>query len=896
MSFRFIFLFVLVALLSSSCSLLKKSGNSDMETVMLDTLDVPLVPQPQVYRGTRKKVTDLLHTKLEISFDWEKQYGKGKATLTLKPYFYSTSELILDAKGFDLHKVALVQRDTMIDLNYEYDSLQIFIDLNKEYTRTDTFQVYIEYTAKPDELESHGSAAISDDRGLYFINPLGEEEDKPQQIWTQGETEANSCWFPTIDSPNEKMTQELYITVDTSFITLSNGKLVYQTINDDGTRTDYWKQELPHAPYLVMMTIGEFSIVKDSWKKDSSSTLDVHYYVESKYEPYAKKIFGNTPEMLTFFSEKLNYPYPWDKYHQIVVRDYVSGAMENTGAVIHGEFLQRTDRELLDATNEDVISHELFHHWFGDLVTCESWSNLPLNESFATYGEYLWREYKYGRDAADHHLQGDLSSYLQEAAYAQADMIRFDYYDKEDMFDSHSYAKGGRILHMLRQYTGDKAFFASLNLFLTKNAFRSVEIHDLRLAFEETTGEDLNWFFNQWFLASGHPTLLINYHYDTANSQQIVIIEQKQDFETTPLYELPITVDIYTDGKVEKHNITVTKGYEEFIFDTPRKPDLINVDAEKMLLCVKKDKKSREEWVFQYYKAPLYLDRYEAVRKCGTYARKDSAAAKVVLDALNDNYWKIRSLAMKNLKFVTERFEKETKEKLTSLAQNDKKAAVRATAIKSLNKYFDDESLVDIYKEGIEDPAYSVVGEALTALANTNPKEGMKIAKTMENEENSRILSTIAGIYAEHGSEEESDFFVRNIKELSGFGKINFLFAYEKYLKNETRKETTVNEGIETIEIIARSDAPFYIKLTGIRVLTGLQQEYNKRELELNAQIIDLEKQETLPDGNAGGSQQLSELQMKRDKVVLQKNKLDELLTDLSQDESNQHLLKYLGN
>jgi len=212
------------------------------------------------------------------------------------------------------------------------------------------------------------------------------------------------------------------------------------------------------------------------------------------------------------------------------------------------------------------------------------------------------------------------------------------------------------------------------------------------------------------------------------------------------------------------------------------------------------------------------------------------------------------------------------------------------------NKYFDDESLVDIYKEGIEDPAYSVVGEALTALANTNPKEGMKIAKTMENEENSRILSTIAGIYAEHGSEEESDFFVRNIKELSGFGKINFLFAYEKYLKNETRKETTVNEGIETIEIIARSDAPFYIKLTGIRVLTGLQQEYNKRELELNAQIIDLEKQETLPDGNAGGSQQLSELQMKRDKVVLQKNKLDELLADLSQDESNQHLLKYLGN
>lgn len=153
----------------------------------------------------------------------------------------------------------------------------------------------------------------------------------------------------------------------------------------------------PHAPYLFMMSIGEYSIVKDTWKK-----IPVNYYVEKEYEKDAKAIFGNTPEMIEFYSKTLGVDYVWPKYSQVIVRDYVSGAMENTSATVHGEFLQQHSRDLLDENNEDVISHELFHQWFGDLVTCESWSNLPLNESFATYGEYLWREYKYGRDDADY--------------------------------------------------------------------------------------------------------------------------------------------------------------------------------------------------------------------------------------------------------------------------------------------------------------------------------------------------------------------------------------------------------------------------------------------------------------------------------------------------------------
>ena len=319
----------------------------------------------------------------------------GIANLTLKPYFYPQSTVVLDAKGFNIDYIKLVSGGEQKELTFEYDSLKLTINLDKLYTREEQYELEIKYTAKPNELKEGGSKAITSDKGLYFINPLGEEKDKPRQIWTQGETEASSCWFPTIDSPNEKTTEEIYITIENNFTTISNGLLIYSKDNGDGTKTDYWKQDKPHAPYLFMMTIGEFAEIKDTWRGK-----EVNYYVEEKYAPYARGVFGITPELLTFFSEKLGYEYPLDKYYQLAVRDYVSGAMENTSAAIFLEEIQLTDREQLDENWDYIIAHELFHHWFGDLVTCESWSNLALNESFANYSEYLWFEYKYGRDRA----------------------------------------------------------------------------------------------------------------------------------------------------------------------------------------------------------------------------------------------------------------------------------------------------------------------------------------------------------------------------------------------------------------------------------------------------------------------------------------------------------------
>ncbi|MEM6379507.1 MAG: M1 family metallopeptidase, partial [Bacteroidota bacterium] len=406
-----ILLGTILLLLAFACSSTRPMQVIDLEMHDLDTLFVE-APMPNsrkeaadfrlpTYKPSAKRTNDLLHTKLELSFDWEKEQVIGKASLELKPYFGSVQSLTLDAKQLNMNAIEIPGHT----FDYTYDEEHIQITFEKPIAAKETYTVTIDYTAQPSA--SGGSAAITSNQGLFFINPRGEEGDKPQQIWTQGETEWNSRWFPTIDQPNERCTQELFITVDQKFQTLSNGILKELTNNPDGTRTDHWQMDQPHAPYLFMLTVGEFAVVKDQWED-----LPLTYYVEPKYENSAKAIFQHTPEMISFFSSKLNFPFPWDKYAQVVVRDYVSGAMENTTASVFGERVQKFERALIDDGNDRIVAHELFHQWFGNLVTCESWANLTMNEGFANYAEYLWFEHKYGADEANYHLLSERSAYF----------------------------------------------------------------------------------------------------------------------------------------------------------------------------------------------------------------------------------------------------------------------------------------------------------------------------------------------------------------------------------------------------------------------------------------------------------------------------------------------------
>ena len=246
------------------------------------------------YHECSPKINDLVHTKLDVRFDYKKRYLYGKEWITLKPHFYPTDSLRLDAKGMDIHAVDMITDGKEIPLKFNYDSLSLNIQLGRSYTRLEKYMIYISYTAKPNERKG----LRNNEKGLYFINPDGTEKNKPIEIWTEGEPESSSGWFPTIDKPNQKTTSELSMTVPSKYVTLSNGRLALQKENKNGTRTDTWKMELPNAPYLFMMAVGDFKIYHDHWHGK-----EVNYYTEPKYAPYAKDLFGEVPEAMTFFSK-----------------------------------------------------------------------------------------------------------------------------------------------------------------------------------------------------------------------------------------------------------------------------------------------------------------------------------------------------------------------------------------------------------------------------------------------------------------------------------------------------------------------------------------------------------------------------------------------------------------
>lgn len=835
-----------------SCKTKKQSVQTpvaDAPVIQLDTISVSSKEpvENKVYRATPTRNSDILHTRLDVSFDWQKSQMQGKATIDLKQHFYASDKLYLNARGMEIKSIKVFGLDRTVvqdksgkevstvspnPLNghtFKYENDSITITLPRVVTAAELLRLEITYIAKPNELKIGGSAAINSDKGLYFINPTGENPHKMPQIWTQGETESNSAWFPTNDNPSEKMTQEIFMTVDNKYTTLSNGIMVNSVKNPDGTRTDHWKLDDPHAPYLAMMAVGQFQkVVDEPWKGK-----EVSYYVEKEYEPHAKAIFGDTKEMIEFYSNRLGVPYAWPKYAQIAVRDYVSGAMENTSATLHGDFaVYQTTREMIDGKKgTDIIAHELFHQWFGDLVTCESWSNLPLNESFATYGEYLWEEYKYGRDAADQHHAGSRSGYLFSSK--EVNLIRFDYEDREDMFDGFSYAKGGQILHMLRKAVGDDAFFASLKNYLETNKFKTAEIHHLRLAFEEVTGKDMNWFFNEWFLNKGRPKLSVKKEYNKVSSQIELTVEQNQDLSNTPLYILPIDVDVYADGKKTRTRIWIDKQKQTFTLPSSVEPSLVNFDAERQLLCDLEYKKSKEEYVFQYKNAPLYEDRHEALTKTEKELSDNSVYEMFKWAAVNDPFAPIRNYAMQKLTEAPADKMNEVKSVWKGIYLNDKKSTTRAKALELLNKKSsDDPELKQMNEKAFSEASYAINAVAFDWLAARDNKQAMEKAKQLEGETGKSLMFSIAGLYAEYGSDDQIAFFNNSLRYINGFELMTFLNDYIKTAKRCTKSESVITAATD-FEWIARGGGKFtkFGSVKGIRDLMNIWETKEKTQL-----------------------------------------------------------------
>ncbi len=738
------------------------------------------------YRATATRFNDIVHTKLDVSFDYNKAWMYGKEWITLHPQFYATDSLTLDAKGMEIKEIAMMKGDKKIPLKYTYnDSLQLKITLDKLYKKNENYTIYVNYISKPNDLKEHGSAAITDAKGLYFINPKGEDKDKPTQIWTQGETESNSVWMPTIDKPNQKSTEEIIMTVPSKYVTLSNGLLISQKKNADGTRTDDWKMDLPHAPYLFFMGIGDYVIIKDHHNK-----LPVDYYVEKEYAPVARKIFGETPAMIAFYEKITGVPFAWAKYDQIVGRDYVSGAMENTTATLHQESAYQNARQLVDGNSwEEVIAHELFHQWFGDLVTTESWSNITLNESFADYSETLWDTYRHGKDAGDAKIEEDRQAYLNNPDDENKNLVRFYYKDKEDVFDQVSYPKGGAILHMLHNYVGDSAFFKSLNLYLNTNKFKSAEAQQLRLAFEEVTGQDLNWFFNEWYYSSGQPDINIDYDYNNGNER--VIVSQSQT--TGKLFKFPLAVDVYSQGSNKtRYHVWAQNASDTFYFPSSNKPSLVNVDADKVLLSKKKDNKTADEFIQQYKYAPLYLDRREALAYFAKNKMSDLA------DGLHDPYHGLRLFTLQSLEKNEGYKNPATLAVIEKMSASDPDKKVQAEALSTL-AMVNDKKYLPLFTKFVNDSSYSVSGAALDGLSKLQPDQAYVLAKKYSSDAKGKLGSVAGNIIMSNATEDDFDIIYNQYKNSPlSQAKVQQTGGFANYLA-KLKDPAKVKKGVDEI-------------------------------------------------------------------------------------------------
>lgn len=792
--------------------------------IVIATVATPVIaqdkaedPMLKIYRATPEKINDLIHTKLDVKFDYKKRYLYGKEWVTIKPHMYATDSLRLDAQGMDIKTVALIRSGKVVPLKFSYDSLTLAIQLDKTYKNTEKYTVFIEYTAKPDELQVKGGAAITDAKGLYFINPDSAVKNKPVQIWTQGELQSSSAWFPTIDRPNQKTTQEISMTVPAKYVSLSNGRLVTQKKNADGTRTDTWKMDLPHAPYLFMMAVGDFKIYRDKWRDK-----EVSYYLEPKYAPYAKEIFGFTPEAMEFYSKLLGVDYPWNKYAQVVVRDYVSGAMENTTATVHGAYVQGTARELADRyfdAGRSTIVHELFHQWFGDYVTAESWSNITVNESFADFSETLWAEHKYGQDTGDAHNNEAMESYLSNPENAKKNLVRFHYQEQMQVFDGVSYQKGGRILNMMRHYLGSEAFFKGLNIYLKTNAFKNGEAHQLRLAMEEASGKDLNWFFNQWYYGAGHPVLEISYKWDEKAKTQFVYLKQTQEGTA---FKLPMAVDVYSNGSKKRHQIWMNDKTDTLSFKSTTEPTLVNVDAEKIILSKKTDKKTLTQLLFQYQNAPLYMDRYEAI-EAALGKQDDPMAQQILLSALKDKYYGLRLKTLNGIDPANSKITTLTMPIVHQLVKSDDNNLVKAAAITMASEAPGSDQLLSVYQEGLKNQSYAIAGASLNALGRLKPEDAFAFAKTAEKTSSGGLKNAIISIYAKNGNDAEWDYVYGEFNEASGQQQFDMLKDFI-YMTAHVKNPANAQQGIIKIKDLAIKYKPNGFAPQLIEVLKQLKQ------------------------------------------------------------------------
>ncbi|HEY0319398.1 MAG TPA: M1 family aminopeptidase [Pyrinomonadaceae bacterium] len=664
---------------------------------------------------------DTLNITLNLRFNWEQEQAIGTATISFAPLSANLRRVEFDAANMTFNSVKLAGG---APLKFETDTKneKLHVILDRAYQPANVITVVIDYHTNG---VSEGSALVSSNQGLSFIKPRADDPNRPRQIWSQGESEYNHFWFPCFDHPNDFATTEMIATVDKPLMVISNGRLIETIDNKDNTRTFHWKMEQPHASYLTSIVVGEYTPIEQKYQD-----VPVISYVYPNEVKEGRVTVARMADMVRFFSEKTGVKYPYAKYAQTMTRDF-GGGMENISATTQTDNMIHDARFELDNDSDGLQSHELAHQWFGDYVTCRSWSDIWLNESFATYFQAMWDEHRLGHDDF---LYLDVKG-NQDAYYAawrnglRRPIVTSNYQNPDAVFDTYAYPRGGAVLHMLRMTLGEGNWWRSINHYLTKYAHQPVETEQLRIAIEETTGMPMDWFFEEWVYKMGHPVFRVTKNYDAAAKTLTLTVRQEQkpdpayDYPQAGLFRTPVDIEIGTGTDTKVFKVTRVwiepKEEQSFTFPVDSEPRLVNFDYGNTIIKELRFDKPTDELVYQLTRDEDVMGRMwalgqlsEKLKATATVESEKQQIAQAVSTALaSDRVWGMRVEAAAALTGVAV----DTARTALLAAAKDRDARVRARAIASLGAS-KDPTLASVYLEHLSDESYATIREAAKAL------------------------------------------------------------------------------------------------------------------------------------------------------------------------------------
>jgi aminopeptidase N len=636
----------------------------------------------------------LENVRVSLRFDLDQRKVIGDVTHTLSTLREGVTHLDFDCAELTVSSARVNGKDAAFDLRDD----KLRVQLAQPAKSGEQFEVELKYEGKPTS-------------GLYFILPDKDDPGRAKEIWTQGEAEDTHHYIPIYDYPNDRTTSDMILTVPGDWLTVSNGKLLSVQDAPDGQKVWTWRQSLPVSTYLISFVAGEYKEKKDTWHN-----LPITYNVPRGMEDTIDPTFRHTKEMLDFFSDRFGVTYPWEQYAQTAVDEFVASGMENVSAttlaardMVHTE-LASEKPEAADG----LISHEMTHQWFGDLVTCKDWTNTWLNEGFATFGATLWEEHYYGVGASGYRYWRDQNTWMQSRELYPIPIVTRDINDSVE-YVGNVYDKAGWVIHMLREQMGDEAFFRGLKHYLEANRLQNVVSADLAKAVEESSGTNVDQFFDQWIYGAGAPRFVVRSTYDDAGMKVSLSVKQTQKVEGhVGLFRVPIDVSITTSNGEKLFPIEVSKADETFSFPVDGPPLMILFDKGDKILKSVDFQKTPEEWIRQLRSASDVSDRADAAFALGALRDNEPAANALGEDAQHDRFWGVREESLRALG----RMNSLPARKQVLAALSNDQPWVRAVAVEQLGRFHGDEEITkrlqNIYKD---DKAYSVRGAALQSLA-----------------------------------------------------------------------------------------------------------------------------------------------------------------------------------